>query len=335
MAHPNHNEELSPATQDNILKMVLSWQEGQTRQAAEAAGRELRWRNIRAVLVAASICIAPLISVAALRIQFGPSIGGAYVALVRINGLIDAGSPAGAASVNPRLEQAFQDDAAKGVIVVINSPGGTPVQSSLINERLRTLRLAYPQRKVWVVGQDMLTSGAYLAAVGADHICVNRSTLTGSIGVRMDGWGLQNLVRRFGIERRSFSAGEHKERFDAYRRMSADDKVKVTELLAQLHRQFIEAVEQGRGRRIAGPAKVLYSGDVWSGEEAIRLGLVDGLCSLESLMREEYGVSQFRDYSPAEPLLSKLTAGMMRSAAEDVRAQVTEESGSWRPMLLP
>ena len=111
--------------------------------------------------------------------------------------------------------------------------------------------------------------------------------------------------------------------------------MKIEKLLAELHQQFIDTVKTGRGERLRSDPEVLYSGDFWSGDDAVRLGLVDGLCSLESVMRDEYGVSHFRDYSPTEPLLSKLSGGLMRTAAESVGEILTEPAASWRAMLLP
>jgi signal peptide peptidase SppA len=218
-----------------------------------------------------------------------PPLEGPYAALVRIEGLIDSDERASAHKVNESLRAAFADPQAKGVIVLVNSPGGSPVQSALIHDRLLNLRLQHPEKPLWVIGEDMLTSGAYYVAVAAEHICVNRSTMAGSIGVVMSGWGLNRAIERLGGERRVFTAGAHKARLDAFQPLTSQDRAKASTLLDAIHQQFIHAVTAGRGTRLKGTAQELFSGDFWVGEQAVTLGLVDGLCDLESVL-EQFGV---------------------------------------------
>jgi len=318
-----------------IVEMVLKWQDRQAELADRIARRDLRWRNIRGALIAASIIVAPMLSLGALQLAgAGATLGKGYAALVRIDGTIEPGSRSSAQRINESLERAFSDRAAKGVVIDINSPGGTPVQASLINQRIRELRAQHPEKKLVVVGEDMLTSGAYLVAVASDHICVNDSTMTGSIGVRMDGWGFQNVLTRLNLERRSFTAGEHKERLDMYRPLTEDDKAKVTELLRVLHAQFIDAVAKGRGKRLKGDPEFLYSGDFWTGVEAVKLGLVDGLCSLQGVLHGVFAVENARDYSPPESVLSVLSGNAVRSASDAISSRITGFDPS-RPMLMP
>jgi protease-4 len=330
----NDSEDTAESSR-RLLKMVMDWQERQASLADRIARRDLRWRNIRGVLIAASIIVAPMLSLGALQLAGTPTrLGKGYAALVRIDGTIEPGSRSSAQRINESLERAFSDRVAKGVVIDINSPGGTPVQASLINQRIRELRAQHPEKKLVVIGEDMLTSGAYLVAVASDNICVNDSTMTGSIGVRMDGWGLQNVLTRLNLERRSFTAGEHKERLDMYRPLTEDDKVKVTGLLRVLHGQFIDAVAKGRGQRLKGDPELLYSGDFWTGAEAVKLGLVDGLCTLQGVLHGVFAVENARDYSPPESVLSVLTGNAVRSASDAVSSRITGFDAS-RPMLMP
>jgi protease-4 len=181
----------------------------------------------------------------------------------------------------------------------------------------------------------MLTSGDYMVAVGADHICVDSSTVTGSIGVRMDGWGLQNVLKRLDIERRSFSAGKHKERLDAYQPLSEDDKAKMAQMLSALHEQFIQRVEQGRGGRLKADREVVFSGDFWTGEEAVRMGLADEVCSVADVLDRQFHVHATRDFSPPQSVLSKLSGGWIKSTAEALLPALEEQWRRPRVELLP
>jgi protease IV len=336
MGSDDVRQEASSAATGAIVRMVLDWQERQAALSERQSRRELRWRIARACVIVAGFFAAPALSLWAMQQSSSPPamLGKDYVALVRIEGTIESGGRGSAERINQSLERAFRDVAAKGVVIDINSPGGTPVQSFLIHDRLRALRGQYPKTKVWVVGEDMLTSGAYLVAVGSDHICVNGSTMTGSIGVRLDGWGLHNLLARVDVERRSFTAGAHKERLDMFRPLTEDDKQKAAQLLKSLHGQFIDAVEEGRGRRLQGQRDDLFSGDFWTGAEGVKLGLADRLCSLDSLLKSEFGVESARDFSPPESALAALTANLVKTATNGLTERLGTSS-TLQPMLLP
>ena len=297
-----------------------------------ALRRELRWKKFRAAMFGVGlVTVTTVYGLGLEKVLSPPKSRSPYVALVRIDGLIDAGQRASANKVNASLRAAFDDPQARGIILAINSPGGSPVQASLIHDRLLSLRNQHPGRPVWVVGEDMLTSGAYYVAVAADRLCVHRSTITGSIGVVMRGWGLDRAIERYGIERRVFSAGENKARLDAFRPLSADDKRKADSLVRSIHTQFIEAVRSARGDRLKGDPHVLWSGDYWTGEEALALGLVDGLCDLDSVLEGEFGVSQVRDYTAPESLWNTLASSMGVTSQEFI----SSEAGGLQPRLLP
>lgn len=315
-----------------IVRTVMASQEQQTRTQDRMLRRDLRWRNIRAVLICVAVIGGSLLYSLGLQRLFAPAkFTGPYAALVRIEGLIDTEQRANAHKVNAALRSAFEDPKAKGVVLLINSPGGSPVQASLIHDRLLSLRAQYPKTPVWAIGEDMLTSGAYFIAVGAPHVCVNRSTMTGSIGVVMQGWGLDRTIGRFDIQRRVFTAGDNKARLDAFQPLRPQDQEKASELLKAIHTHFIDAVKDGRGRRLNSDAPELFSGDYWTGEEAVSLGLVDGLCDLDSVIKEHLGVEQLKDYTMPPNLWARM-ANSFGVLAESV---ITSEFFTPQPRLLP
>lgn len=291
--------------------------------------RERKWQNIRTGLMAFALISGPLflLSYGAVAGR-GPSFKDGYAAMVRVRGLIDDKSSANAIGVVNSLEQAFEDKKAKGVVVLINSPGGSPVQSSIIRDRLVALRAQYPEKKVWAVGEDMLTSGAYFIAVGSQNVCVNRSSVVGSIGVIQDGWGLDKVIQKFDIERRVFTAGASKARLDMFKPLTEEDQAKVKTLLGSVHEHFKDVVRAGRGDRLKGSEEVLFSGDFWTGEEAVRLGLVDRLCDLPTILDEEFGVQDAKDYTPPPSLLG----GLARTMGAEFMDRLFSTAG---PELLP
>lgn len=315
-----------------IIESVVASQVELGRLLERTLRRDLRWKAIRAVIFGVTFVVAAAFYCVGLeKLLVPPKSASPYAALVRIEGLIDADQKANASKVNASLRAAFADPQARGVLIVINSPGGSPVQASLIHDRLLSLRAQHPGRPVWVIGEDMLTSGAYYIAVAGDRLCVNRSTMTGSIGVVMSGWGLSRAIDRYGVERRVFTAGQNKARLDAFRPLTADDERKANALVRSIHAQFIAAVQAARGTRLKGNPKLLWSGDYWTGEEAVSLGLVDGLCDLNSVMEGELRVSQVRDYTAPAGLWSTFASSFGITAQQLI---ATEISG-FQPRLLP
>lgn len=222
--------------------------------------------------------------------------GGPHTALVELNGGIGAEIGVTADQINESLRNAFQSENAQGVVLRINSPGGTPVQSAVINDEIRRLRAQYPDKPMYAVVSDMAASGGYYVAVAADKIYANRSSVVGSIGVRMDGFGFVDAMQKYGIERRSLTAGENKAILDPFLPVQAPQKAHAQAMLKQIHQQFIDAVELGRGDRLAENAD-LFSGLFWAGEEAKKLGLIDDFGSLDSVARDVIGAERVVDYS--------------------------------------
>lgn len=234
---------------------------------------------------------------------------GKYVNVVRVEGTIAPGESASAESLNPLLARAFSDVHAEGVVLLINSPGGTPVQSSLIHDTILRLKAKH-QKKVIAVGEDMVTSGAYFIAVAADEIVVNRSTVAGSIGVVSRGFGFTGLMERIGVERRVQSAGESKNLGDSFGPQTEESLAKQTELLGNIHNHFMDVVKQGRGDRLNLDSPGLFSGTVWTGEQALEMGLVDKLGDLHTATEAAFGSTTLKEIKPAKTLLDMAIGGI-------------------------
>ncbi len=221
---------------------------------------------------------------------------GEHTAVVAIRGLIADGAGANARDVIAGLRDAFEDDGTRGVILRINSPGGSAVQSALVHDEILRLREEHPDVPVVAVVTDAAASGAYYIAVAAEKIYANRASIVGSIGVRLDSFGLVGTLNKLGMERRLFTAGRHKGFLDPFLPLEPEEVAHVKDLLKDVHRQFIEAVKKGRGDRLTDdPA--LFSGLFWTGREALELGLIDGFADEATVAREVIGVERTREFT--------------------------------------
>jgi len=273
--------------------------------------RDRRWKIIRfAILFLAFIGIAAFLVIAGRPTDDNAGrTGERYAALIRMEGTIAPSEGVSAARFNPVLAEAFADGGAEGIVVVINSPGGTPVQASLIHDRIVQLRKQYPERRLVVVGEDMLTSGAYFIAVAAEKIYVDPSSITGSIGVVARNFGFVDAMHKLGIERRTQTAGERKNQLDPFAPETAADREKLASILEGIHRNFIGAVKEGRGAKLKGSDAELFSGDFWLGGRAVELGLADGIGSLAEVLEREFKVSRVREFRPPESWFARLVRG--------------------------
>lgn len=226
-------------------------------------------------------------------------------ALVDVQGLIAAEMPAGADSVVTGLRAAFKDERTKGVVIRINSPGGSPVQSGYINDEIHRLKKKHPKIPVYAVIQDICASGGYYVAVAADEIYADKASIVGSIGVRMDGFGFVEALDKLGVERRLLTAGEHKGFLDPFSPLKQDEVAHVSGLLSEIHQQFINTVKRGRGDRLKADAD-LFNGFVWSGERGLELGLVDALGSASFVAREIIRAEEIVDFTPKQHVLEQL-----------------------------
>ena len=323
LADALHRAQQMNEAQQTFLQSYVS-------KVEERNKRDRFWQNCRAVLFALAMFAGPIVFLT-FASTAGPhkKLGDSYAAMVRVNGVIDSSSAASSRNMVNALERAFDDKKAKGVVVLVNSPGGSPVQSSIIRNRLKTLRKEHPNTKVWVVGEDMMTSGAYFIATGGDHICANRSSVVGSIGVIQDGWGFDKLIAKLDIERRVYTAGELKAQMDPFRPMTPASQEKVHTLLTSVHHHFIDVVRDSRGDRLKASDEKLFSGEFWTGEEALKLGLIDSLCDLPTLLAQEYGVTDAKDYTPPPSLLG----GLARTMGAELADRLFSVSSA--PQLLP
>lgn len=246
---------------------------------------------------------------------------GEYSNLVRVEGEIGPGKSASAGELVPLLERAFSDERAKGVVLLINSPGGTPVQSSLVHDAVLRLKAQY-KKPVVAVGEDMVTSGAYFIAVAADEIVVNRSTVAGSIGVVSRSFGFQGLMDKLGVERRVHTAGESKNLGDPFGPETEAGLAKQAELLSEIHQHFIETVKTGRGDRLKLDSPGLFSGTVWTGEQSVAMGLTDKLGDLHSATKDAFGTTKVREISPPKSLMDIVLGGVTSKVLEQVAPAV-------------
>ncbi|GAC1408294.1 MAG: S49 family peptidase [Burkholderiaceae bacterium] len=230
---------------------------------------------------------------------------GAHTALVEIEGTIESGGTGAAESVIPALNRAFADSDSVGVILHINSPGGSPVQAGMINDEMLRLRSAHPKKPLYVVVDEMCASGGYYIAAGADKIFVNKASIIGSIGVLMDGFGFTGLMEKLGIERRMLTSGENKGFLDPFSSQTPEQKQYALSMLDEIHQQFIAVVRKGRGKRLKETPE-MFSGLFWSGARAVELGLADGFGTVSSVARVELKAEDLVDYTQHEGLSERV-----------------------------
>ena len=272
-----------------------------------------RWRNIRFIAWFALICfiVFKIFNIG------GPSSVSKtkkYAALIRLDGMIAPDREFSAEMIVPLLRKAFADKRATGVVIDINSPGGTPVQAAIIHDAIIAYKKKY-KKKVIVVGEDMLTSGAYYVAVAADKIYVNPSTLTGSIGVIVKGFGFVDLMKKIGVERRVYVSGNDKDRLDPFLPQSESDLIKIREVMGEVQANFVLAVAEGRKGKLHAKPEELFTGDFWSGQTAQKLGLVDNLGNLMDAMQAEFGTTEYKEFS-GSPAFFKMLSGQLSSSVD-------------------
>ncbi len=239
----------------------------------------------------------------------------AHTALVTLEGEISATNSANASDIIESLDAAFADSNTQGVILSINSPGGSPVQSSEIYNEIKRQRELHPKIKVYAVCEDICASGSYYVAAAADDIYVNPSSLVGSIGVLMDGFGFVGTMDKLGVQRRLATAGSHKGFMDPFSPESDSDKIYLQTMLDDLHNQFINNVKAGRGNRLKNDPD-LFSGLVWTGNRAVQLGLADGFASVNEVARNIIKAEDIVDYTQKQSPLTNLMSVLGSSSAK-------------------
>ncbi|MGC3964379.1 MAG: S49 family peptidase [Rhodocyclaceae bacterium] len=225
--------------------------------------------------------------------------GAAHTALVEMNGAIGVGDAVNAEQVNLALQSAFEDAGTKGVILRINSPGGSPVQAGMINDEIGRLRAKYKEIPLYVVVEDICASGGYYVAAAADKIYVDKASIVGSIGVRMDGFGFTGAMEKLGVERRLVTAGENKAFLDPFSPQDPKQVQFARAMLEEIHQQFIDVVRKGRGARLHETPD-MFSGLFWTGSKSIELGLADAYGTVDSVARDVIKAEEVRDYTQRE-----------------------------------
>jgi protease-4 len=229
-----------------------------------------------------------------------------HTAVVDVTGMIAPGQPASADNIIQGLREAAEDAGTKGIILRMNTPGGSPVQSAYVYDEIRRLKKAKPELPIHAVVSDMCASGGYYIASAADKIFVNNSSVVGSIGVIMGGFGFVETMKKLGVERRIMTAGDHKAMLDPFGPVDPVAKAHLQTVLGGIHKQFIDAVKQGRGDRLK-PTPDMFSGLIWTGEEGIRLGLVDAVGTTRQVAEDVIGAKRIVDFTPEENLMERLS----------------------------
>jgi protease-4 len=241
---------------------------------------------------------------------------GKHTAVVYLHGTIEPKGEASAENVIASLQSAFEDKGTAGVVLRINSPGGSPVQSGIIYDEIRRLRTKYAEVPLYVVVEDLCASGGYYVAAAADKIYVDKASIIGSIGVLMDGFGFTGSMDKLGVERRLLTAGENKGFMDPFSPQDAKQKQHAQVLLNDIHQQFIQVVREGRGKRLKETPE-MFSGLMWTGAQSIQLGLADGFGTVDSIARDVIKAEKTVDFSVheniAERFAKRLGADMAKS----------------------
>jgi protease IV len=240
--------------------------------------------------------------------------GKKYTAMVEVNGIIAPGTDASAEKITTALQAAFKDKSTQGVVVRINSPGGSPVQAQTIYDEMKRLRKKYPEIPLYAVVEDVCASGGYFVAVGADRIYVGPASIVGSIGVLMNGFGFTGLMDKLGVERRLITAGDNKGMLDPFSPLDDKDKAHIKTLMGDIHQQFIGVVKEGRGQRLKESPEI-FSGLIWTGQRSVDLGLADGFGSLEYVAREVIKAEEIRDFTISEGIAEKFARRFGAAAA--------------------
>ncbi len=251
-----------------------------------------------------------------------PGLGKEHSALIEIGGVIADDNEASADNVVSGLRDAFEDKKTKGIILRINSPGGSPVQAGYIHDEIKRLRKKYPDTPLYAVITDMCASGGYYVAAAADKIYADKASIVGSIGVRMDGFGFVEAMEKLGVERRLLTAGEHKGFLDPFLPTQRMEVEHVQQLLQDIHRQFIGVVKKGRGDRLADDDK-LFSGLVWTGEQGKELGLVDEFGSAGYVAREIIGAEKIHDFTYKPNYIDRLAKRFGMAMGKSIASELS------------
>ncbi len=312
-----------PPLQDDEKK--VSWERTTLERLATATLDEQRKRRRWGIFF--KLLLAIYLLALLFMAQFGGwgerALASRYTALVDLDGVIEANGDADADTVIAGLRAAFESKATVGVILRTNSPGGSPVQASYIYDEIQRLRTKYPDTPLYAVIGDVCASGCYYAVAGADQIYANPASIVGSIGVLMDGFGFVDGMKKLGIERRLMTAGANKGMLDPFSPLDPKARRHAQEMLQEIHKQFIDAVKEGRGDALKKD-KDLFSGMFWTGAKAKELGLVDDFGSASYVAREVIGADEIVDFTVQKNLLDRVAQRFGAAMAKSVGLQVMQ-----------
>jgi len=292
-----------------MSEQTNNWEQGVLEKLAFSAIQEQR-RSRRWGIFFKSLTFAYLLIILFLILGWighGESglVSGKHTALIDLEGVIAANNAASADNLIASLQAAFKDRGTQGVILRINSPGGSPVQAGLVNDEIRRLRAMYPKIPLYAVVEDMCASGSYYIAAAADKIYVNKASLVGSIGVLMDGFGFTGTMGKLGVERRLLTAGENKGFMDPFSPRNPKQEAFTKVMLEEIHQQFIDVVKAGRGKRLKESPEI-FSGLFWTGQKSIEMGLADEMGSLGSVSRDVIKAENIVDFTTREGFADRL-----------------------------
>lgn len=248
----------------------------------------------------------------------------AHTALIDIAGVIEAGGEVNADAVMSSLHDAYESKGTKGIILRINSPGGSPVQAGIINDEIKRQKKLHPDIPVYAVVEDICASGGYYIAAAADKIFVDKASIVGSIGVLMDGYGFTEVMKKVGVERRLMTAGENKAMLDPFSPVNPKHQVLAQTMLNEVHEQFKTVVREGRGKRLKETPEV-FSGLFWSGEQSIKIGLADALGSADYVAREVIKQEEIVDFTYQEDFTSRIAKRIGASVSATLGEAVTKQ----------
>ncbi len=252
-----------------------------------------------------------------------------HTAVVYLHGPIQAKGDASAENVIASLQSAFEDKRTVGVVLRINSPGGSPVQSGIIHDEIKRLRAKFPEIPLHAVVEDICASGGYYVAAAADSIYVDKASIIGSIGVLMDGFGFTGSMDKLGVERRLLTAGENKGFLDPFSPQDGRQKQHAQTLLDDIHKQFIKVVQDGRGKRLKDNPEI-FSGLMWTGAQSIQLGLADGFGTVDSVARDVIKAEKTLDYSVRENIAERFAKRLGADVARSLSLQLVGDGPTIR-----
>lgn len=313
------------------IQHETKWQREVLEKLAFAALNEQktarRWSTLFKMLAFAYILV--LILMALGIVHNGKKTYESHTALIDIAGVIAPGGEVSADAVLSSLRDAYDNKATKGIILRINSPGGSPVQAGIINDEIKRLRKLHSNIPVYAVVEDVCASGGYYIAAAADKIYVDKASIVGSIGVLMDGYGFTEVMKKVGVERRLMTAGENKAMLDPFSPVNPKHQELAQAMLDEVHEQFKTVVRQGRGNRLKETPEV-FSGLFWSGEQSIKLGLADALGSADYVAREVIKEENIVDFTYQDDFASRIAkriGASVSTAIGDVLARQLISSG--------